>query len=89
MSPELLKLLPKQPNEVNKETPIEVKSSKAIVQLFNLSVEVSFDPDEVDGDLNGFVEKINKQLNWLFSNKRLVDDVVVRDLLELKNSDWL
>jgi hypothetical protein len=62
ISPELLKLLPKQPTEVNKGTPVEVKSSKALVQLFDSSVEVSFDPDETDGDLEGFVGKINKQL---------------------------
>lgn len=89
ISPELLKLLPKQPTEVNKETSVEIKSSKAIVQLFDSSVEVSFDPDEVDGDLDGFIGKINKQLDWLSSNRKLVDNVIVRDLLGLKNSNWL
>jgi hypothetical protein len=89
ISPELLKLLPKQTNEINKETTVEVKSSKATVQLFDSSVEVSFDPDEVHGNLDSFVSKINKQLDWVSSNKKLVDKVIVRDLLDLKNSKWL
>jgi hypothetical protein len=28
-------------------------------------------------------------LDWLSSNKKLVDNVIIRDLLHLKNSNWL
>jgi hypothetical protein len=89
ISPELLKLLPKQPADINNETTVEVKSNKATVELFQSSVEVSFDPDEVHRSLEDFVRKINKQLGWLSSNKKLIDETIVRDLLELKNSTWL
>jgi len=89
ISPELLKLLPKHPTSNNKESSIETKSSKTAIQLFQTSVEISFDPDEVKEDLEQFVQKINRQLDWLSSNRSQIDIVIIKDLFKLKNSTWL
>lgn len=88
IDPDFLASLPKEQIADKKASP-EIRSSKAIIKLFETSVEIIFDPDKIEGDQEGLVNKINKQLDWLSSNKALVDNVIARDLLKIKNTSWL
>ncbi len=66
-----------------------LKSSEAVVQLFEKPVTVTFDPDEIGENLGNFIDKVNLQLNWVSGNKPLIEQAISNSLLSFKNSDWL
>jgi hypothetical protein len=89
ISPEFLKRLPKPPTTSPKKTTVTSKTSKAVIQLFGVDVNVTFDPEEINRDLHDYVPGINNQLNWILSNKSLIEEAIVQNLLASKNSHWL
>lgn len=68
---------------------IELKTHEARIILEGKVVDVTFDPEVAAKNIDGFVQKINLQLNWLTKSKNLVNEVIIRDLLPLKNENWL
>jgi hypothetical protein len=68
---------------------IELKTYMVNVVLWGQVVDVTFDPDTAAKNLDDLIQKINKQLSWLTKNKDLVDEIIIRDLLPLKNENWL
>lgn len=68
---------------------IELKIYVANVALWGNKVELTFDPVIASKDINDFVQKINKQLDWLTKNKSLIKKAITSDLLQLKNESWL
>src|SRR4030095_7423520 len=84
LSPEFLTMLPKPPKNITQKSTVNSKTCKAVVQLFGKTVDVTFDPTEIVGDLHYFIQQINAQLNWTANNKMIIDDAIVADLLELK-----
>lgn len=68
---------------------IELKTYVTNVALWGHKVELTFDPNIASKNINEFVQKINKQLNWLIKGKSLIDAAVIAELLQLKNDSWL
>jgi len=68
---------------------IELKSYYLNIVLWGQSAEVMFDSGIAHDSLQDFILKINQQLNWLVKSKNLVEEVIIRDLLQLKNDNWL
>jgi len=88
LSPDFYELFP----EANKSVETGKRQiSTSVVKLifWGQHVEVSFDPNVTSSGSEEFIIKINNQLNWLIKHKHLVDEVIIRDLLPLKNDSWL
>ena len=68
---------------------IELKWYAVRVVLWGHVIELTFEPDTVSIGLGDFVQNVNQQLDWLSRSKDLFDDVIKRDLLQLKNASWL
>jgi hypothetical protein len=67
---------------------LELKTYVVNIFLWGQTVEVAFDAKVITNNLEDFIKKINKQLNWLVNNKDLINGVIIRDLLQLKNDTW-
>jgi len=89
ISPELLEKLPNPPSSKQKDDAIETKTSKAKITLLGQTVELTFDPNNRQYEIEKYIRRINEQLNWTVRNKKQVHKVIIRDLLGLKNSTWL
>jgi len=89
VSADFYELFPEAAKPVKKGGKVEVRFSIVDVLFWGKQVEVTFNTDEISGDLDGFINKVNSLLNWLIKNKKLVDEVIIRDLLPLKNDNWL
>ena len=87
-SPEVLA---EHPELANQEEEEEITEETSVVEIDfeGDCIDVTFDPREVKIEVDLFIERINGHLNWLASNVDEVENVIVRDLLELKNSTWL
>ncbi|RZK57401.1 MAG: DUF2262 domain-containing protein [Pedobacter sp.] len=68
---------------------IELKTYIINILLWEHKVELTFDLDNASKNINEFVQKINKQLNWIIKSKSLIDEAIISKLLQLKNDSWL
>jgi hypothetical protein len=89
LSPDFYELFPEAKQPMKTGNKLEVKTMIVEVIFWGRSVEVTFDADVSSNSLEEFINKINNQLNWLIKNKHMVDEVIIRDLLSLKNDSWL
>lgn len=88
-SPDFYELFPEAKKAANTGNKLELRTSTVKISLWGQPVEVTFNPDTVAGSPEEFINQMNGQLNWLIKNKDRVEDVIIRDLLPLKNENWL
>ena len=69
------------------ETEMKTYSSKLTV--WDRTVDISFDPDNVESDLDTFVAILSEQAQWIAASRSQIEDSIIGELLELKNSTWL
>lgn len=76
--------------EVNgKPVTTEMKTYSARLVIWNREIEISFDPDELNVDPNEFVSGLSEQAQWVNENRSVIEDSIISELFELKNSRWL
>jgi len=68
---------------------IELKWYFVRIILWGHVVEIVFDPEIATKSLDDFIQRTNQQLNWLTKSKDSINNVIIRDLLHLKNDNWL
>ena len=68
---------------------IELRWYFVRIILWGHAVEIVFDPEIASKSLDDFIQKINQQLNWLTKSKNSINNVIIHNLLHLKNDDWL
>lgn len=69
------------------ETEIKTYSSK--LSVWGRTVDISFDPNDLNSDLDGFVTRLSRQAQWIIISRAQIEDNIIAELLELKNSTWL
>ena len=76
--------------EVNgKFITMEMKFYSGELVVWDQKIDVSFISDAVDIELANFIAILSAQVNWIAENRPVIEDKIVSELLELKNSTWL
>ena len=71
------------------ESTTELTTSEAEISLYGQSIDISFDPNKLEMDLDAYLTLVNEKLNWLGANREKVEEAIADELLELKNESWL
>lgn len=94
ITPELLELLKRDgfaqdlsPDQDNSSI-VELSKFNATTSIWGQEVKVSFDGDEIE-EKSTFIEFINLRLQEIESCQKLIQNSLVVDLLELKNTVWI
>ena len=66
---------------------VSIKYYYTYIKIWEQRVEVFFEFEGVKTE--GFIRKVNIQLNWLSKNKDFISNNISKDLLELKNENWV
>ena len=61
----------------------------ANVSLLGNKVEIIYHPLEIEIDDKVFIEQVNHKLKWVSENINAITDKIIKNLLPLKNEDWL
>ncbi|QKJ29867.1 DUF2262 domain-containing protein [Mucilaginibacter mali] len=89
VSPDFYELFPEAKAPAETGDKLELKTAAINIVFWGQTVEVSFNPNDIPDNSEAFITQINKQLNWLIKNPEAVNEVIIRDLLQLKNDNWL
>jgi hypothetical protein len=76
-------------NPTAEPSKFSIETSITKVSLFGQTIEINYDPSEIQMSEDEYIVGINQRLNWASKNKTEIESVIVRDLLLLKNESWL
>jgi len=88
--------LPRLSSYKYNETEYESKQGKSVIKeykrlgkVWDQNVEITFDPEGVDRDLESFVFKVETLVHRINNSQKSFENAIARRLLSLKNETWL